>query len=89
VDFSVEKIDLAAVHFTPELLSNVPAAIARRYRVLPVFVAPDGLCIALPDASRLDVIDELVSILGCSLEIRQAEVRDLNTFIGKLYGNQT
>jgi type II secretory ATPase GspE/PulE/Tfp pilus assembly ATPase PilB-like protein len=87
MDFGVEKIDLTTVHFTPELVRTIPAATVRMYRVLPVFDAPDCLCIALPDASKLEVIDELHFILRRSLEVRQAERQQLDTFIQRLYGD--
>jgi hypothetical protein len=85
VNSSVEKIDLSTVQFTPELLRTIPAATVRLYRVLPVFDGPESLCIALPDGSKLEVIDELCFILGRSLDIRQAERHQLDTFIARLY----
>lgn len=86
MDFGVEKIDLAKVQFTPELLQTVSPTIARKYRVVPVFVAPDSLCIALADASDMEVIDELLVILGRSLDIRVVEPEQLDRYIEKCYG---
>lgn len=87
MDFGAEKIDLTTVQFTPELLQCVPTRVARRYRVLPVFLTQRCLSIAVADAGDLDVIDSLAHTLRRDLDIRVAETHQIDEFIKRLYGD--
>jgi len=89
--FGAERIDLAQVHFTPELLRSVSADVARHYRVLPVFEeSPTSLGIALADPSDLDVVDGVYSALRRrELVMRIADSQQLSEFIDRLYGGST
>ena len=86
--FGAEEIDLRDVRFTAELLACVPAQLARRYRVLPVRNSPDNLRLALAEISDIDVIDSLHHSLHRDLELCVAEARQLDEFIGRLYGEE-
>lgn len=86
--FGAEFVDLEAVNFTPELLRCVPAEIARKHRILPVFDRPGCLAIVLADPSDLHTVDILHHILQKpELEIRVAEGQQLDRFIHRLYGD--
>ena len=86
--FGAELVDLTKVKFTPELLRCIPADVARKYRVLPVFERPGCLAIALADLEDLNAIDSLTHILQKpELEIRIAEHQQLDEFIHRLYGD--
>ena len=88
MNFGAEKVDLSVVDFTPELLRYVPAEVARKYRVLPVFNRPGCLSIALSRADDLNLIDNLAHILmQPGLEILVADGQQLDLFIYRLYGN--
>jgi type IV pilus assembly protein PilB len=85
--FSAERIDLREIQFTPELLRCIPANVARRYRVLPVFDdAPQSLSIALGDPSDLDAIDGVSSTVRRDLVLCVADSQQLDEFIHRLYG---
>lgn len=85
--FGAERIDLAQVRFTPELLWCVPAHVARHYRVLPVFEeSSTSLGVALADPSDLDTVDGVHSALRRDLVLRIAERQQLDEFIQRLYG---
>jgi type II secretory ATPase GspE/PulE/Tfp pilus assembly ATPase PilB-like protein len=86
--FGAEEVDLRQVAFSPELLACVPAASARRYRVLPISSSPDKLRLALADPSDLDAIDSLHHLLHRELELCVAEESQLNEFIERLYGRE-
>lgn len=86
--FGAEEVDLRQVTFSPELLACVPAASARRYRVLPISSSPDKLRLALADPSDLDAIDSLHHLLHRNLELCVAEESQLNEFIERLYGRE-
>ncbi|MCH8333410.1 Flp pilus assembly complex ATPase component TadA, partial [Candidatus Sumerlaeota bacterium] len=63
-DMGMERIDLAGVNFTPELIEEITAKVAERYRVIPVKVTEDEIWLALSDPSNLRAIDDLAHILG-------------------------
>jgi len=87
--FGAERIDLAQIHFTPELLRCVPPQVAHRYRVLPVFEeSSTSLGVALVDPSDLDTIDGVHSALQRDLVLRVAERQQLDEFIQRLYGER-
>ena len=86
--FGAEIVDLSKVDFTPELLRCIPADVARKYRVLPVFDLPGRLSIALADPEDFTTIDSLTHILKKpELEIRVAPKQYLDIFIQRLYGD--
>ena len=87
MDFAVEKIDLTTVHFTPRLLSQVPADTARRFRVLPVSETSGTLCLALTDPQDLRLLDELHRTLQRELDVCQADQHQIDTFLRRLYGD--
>ncbi len=86
--FGAEEIDLRNVQFTAELLASVPARLARRYRVVPVFNSPRVLRIALADPVEIDTIDALAHLLGRELELCVAEASQLDEFVNRLYGSE-
>ena len=87
-DFGAKKFDLREVRFTPELLRCVPAEVARLYRVLPVAVSPRCVCLAVADASDVDVLDSLAHVLKRDIEVGVAESSQLTEFIRRLYGDE-
>jgi len=85
--FYGDKIDLSAVDFSPELLRSIPASIALRYRVLPVFETASGsLGVALADIRDIDTIDSLTHLLRRDIELRPADQLQLGVFLQRLYG---
>lgn len=87
MSFGPEIINLTKVDFTPELLKSIPADVVRKYRVLPVEEQDDCLVIALVDATDLNTLDSLAHILNRELAIRVADSRQLERFVGYLYGD--
>jgi type IV pilus assembly protein PilB len=86
--FGPDKIDLRQVQFTPELLRSVPADVARRYRVLPIFDDPPfTLHVAFADPIDLDAVDETHFVLKRDLELRIADPQQVDEFIQRLYGS--
>lgn len=63
-DMGMERIDLAGVNFTPELIEEITTKVAERYRVIPVKVTEEEIWLALSDPSNLRAIDDLAHILG-------------------------
>lgn len=78
-------LDLSKVEFTPALLMCVPKHLARKYRVLPVSMGPDYLCIAMVHPSDFDAIDALTHILKREIRIRVIDEAQFDTFYRRLY----
>ncbi len=88
--FYGDKIDLSAVDFSADLLRSIPAPMALRYRVLPVFeTSSGGLGVALADPSDIDTVDSLAHLLHRDLELRAADQLQLGVFLQRLYGAAT
>jgi hypothetical protein len=86
-EFGAEFIDLATVQFTSSLLHCIPPALARRYRVLPVSESSRRITVAVSDPADLSVVDSLCSALGREIELCVADESQIDSFIGKLYGD--
>lgn len=79
-------MDLAGVAIAPAVLALVPAAEARRHRLIPL--ALDGAClqVAVDDPLATDGLDALAGRLGLAIEPRLADPAELNAAIGRHYG---
>ena len=86
-NFGAEFVDLTKVNFTPGLLRCIPAELARKYRVLPVAEKGNDLVIVTADPSDLNAIDQLHFRLNRLLEIQIADKDQIDSFIGRLYGD--
>ena len=90
----MDKIDLANVDFTPELLRSLPAGVAQLYHVLPVRQSDRGVLLAMAPMPLLqakgDELDsvrtELRFIVARDVEFVIADRDQIATFIQKLYG---
>lgn len=85
--FGADEVDLRNISFTTELLACIPADLARRYRVLPIFESPGSLGLALADPADLEAIDSIHRTLQRDLLVSVAEASQLDEFIGRLYGS--
>jgi general secretion pathway protein E/type IV pilus assembly protein PilB len=81
-----DRVDLATVSFTPELLRCLPRHVACKYRALPVSQAADSLRLAIAAPPDLDAVDSLTHILKRPLEFCAADEQQLGLFLERLYG---
>jgi hypothetical protein len=82
-------IDLENVDFTPELWSSIPAAVALKYRVLPVAFKGKCLVIALADARNIKAIDGVHAAVAHKydvLDVRIADEGQLELYVEEIYG---
>ncbi len=84
-DMGMDKVILTQVKFTPELIAQVPARVAKRYGVLPVEFTPTEIHLALSDPHNVQALDDLTSILGKSVRGRVALQEDIERLIKKFY----
>ena len=84
--YAAVEIDLRSVHFTPELLSCIPAEVVRRHRVLPIDSSPPRLWISMADPSDLEAFDALNPSGERELILSVSEAAQIDEFIERLYG---
>lgn len=84
--FGVEMVNLSEVKPTDEVLAAVPRHIAKRYKVVPVYVHDHSVVIALSDPSDLSTLDSLHHVLGKEIEMRVASDEEIEACLNKYYG---
>jgi len=93
--FGIERVDLAHVQVSAELLRLVPGELARRYEVLPLEFEGEGLgeaggrlLVAVADPFSTDGPDALAHLLGVEVVPRIAPREELCTAIANHYGRE-
>jgi len=79
-------IDLSAVVIPPEIISQISAADARRFKVIPVTFGESGLVLAISDPLDVDTIDSLNFLLQRDLELVCASPEKIKQALIKYYG---
>ena len=68
MQLGMDVISLADYEVPKEVLAQMPADIARRYKVLPVFSNENSLTVALSDPLDIEALDSLRYILKKNVE---------------------
>ena len=76
-----EGIDLAAVE-------RVPATLARRFNLMPLFLAGDELSIAIADPLNKEAITAVASTSGCQVTVSVAFIREIREMQELFYGRE-
>jgi type IV pilus assembly protein PilB len=79
-------IDLSAVVIPPEIISQISAADARRFKVIPVTFGESGLVLAISDPLDVDTIDSLNFLLQRDLELVCSSPEKIRQALIKYYG---
>ena len=85
--FGAEVIDLNDIRIADEVIAAVPRHVAKRYKVIPVFMHEHSVTIALSDPSDLDTIDGLHHALHKDIEVRVATDEAIEAAMKKYYGS--
>lgn len=86
MDYGATFVDLATINFTPKLLSVIPAELALRYRVMPVFAHADSVGVAIADLNDFDAMDAVQVVVRRQVEIYHADPLQLVLFVERHYG---
>jgi general secretion pathway protein E/type IV pilus assembly protein PilB len=86
--FGAEVVHLANMKIEDDVIAIVPRDIAKKYRVIPVFKTEGKVAVAIADPSDLNTIDSLTHLLRSEIELRVASEADIETALGKYYGNE-
>jgi type IV pilus assembly protein PilB len=79
-------IDLSAVVIPPEIIAQISAADARRFKVIPVTFGESGLVLAISDPLDVDTIDSLNFLLQRDLELVCTSPEKIKQALIKYYG---
>jgi type IV pilus assembly protein PilB len=79
-------IDLSSVVIPPEIISQISAADARRFKVIPVTFGESGLVLAISDPLDVDTIDSLNFLLQRDLELVCTSPEKIRQALIKYYG---
>ncbi|MBI5584843.1 MAG: type IV-A pilus assembly ATPase PilB [Deltaproteobacteria bacterium] len=83
--FGLPQIDLSGLEFDPSLTEVIPAAIARKYEILPIGREGTKLKIAISDPSNIFALDDLKFLTGSNIQLFLASDQDLKAAIDKNY----
>jgi type II secretory ATPase GspE/PulE/Tfp pilus assembly ATPase PilB-like protein len=79
-------IDLSAKVIPPEVINQIRAEDARRFKVIPVGFGESGLIVAVSDPLDIDTIDSLSFLLQRELELVCASPETIRQALIKYYG---
>jgi len=86
--FGMEMISLKGVDLLPEVRDMVPADVARRYHVVPVFKNDNTLTVAISDPMDFDSLDTLRYLLKCGVEAVVAPRAEINVTLDRYYQSE-
>jgi len=86
--FGAEVVNLSAIRIEDDVIAAVPRPIAKKYRVIPVFLHDNTLTVAIADPSDLATIDSLNHILKKDISLQVASESDIEGALGKYYGGR-
>ena len=82
----MDWIDLSSMVIPPEIIRQIPADDARRFKVIPVAFAEPGLVVAVSDPLDIDAIDSLGFLLQRELELVCSSPEKIREALIKYYG---
>jgi type IV pilus assembly protein PilB len=82
----LDWIDLSATVISPEVINQIGAEDARRFKVIPVGFGASGLVVAVGDPLDIDTIDSLSFLLQREIELVCASPEKIRQALIKYYG---
>ena len=79
-------VDLEGYEIPDNVISAVPADIAKQYRVIPVMVSEFSITVAMADPTNLETLDSLRFILKTDIEGTICSPTVVNDAIKNYYG---
>ncbi len=86
MQLGMDVIVLADHEIPQEVIQQVPAAIARRYKVVPVFDSENTLSVALSDPLNIETLDSLRYLLKRNVDGVVAADEEISEALDKYYG---
>jgi type IV pilus assembly protein PilB len=82
----VEWVDLSTKSIPPEVINQLRATEARRFKAIPVGSSESGLIVAVGDPLDIDTVDSLRFLLQREIELVCASPEQIEQALGKFYG---
>src|SRR5712675_935081 len=82
----MEWIDLSSMIVPPDVIKQIRAEDARRFKVIPVTVGETGLVVAVSDPLDIDTIDSLSFLLQREIELVCSSPEKIREALIKYYG---
>jgi type IV pilus assembly protein PilB len=86
--FGAEVVHLAGMQIDDQVIAAVPRHIAKKYRVVPVYLHDNTLTVAMSDPSDLATIDSLSHLLNKEIVVMVASDPEIEAALSKYYGGQ-
>jgi len=83
--FGMEYVHVDADAIDPAVKDVIPAKVARKYGVVPVYSTEDAITVALGDPMSYDTVDSLQYVLGKTIEAVVAPPSEVKAAVDKLY----
>lgn len=84
--FGMEYVKLSEMEIKDEVLKQIPPAIAKRQKIVPVAMDDGTLTVAMSDPLELLTLDNLQAMLECEIKGVVAPEAELDEAIKKYYG---
>jgi len=88
MQLGMDVVVLADHDIAREIIQQVPAAIARRYKVIPLFDSEGALTVAISDPVNIEVLDSLRYILKRNVEGVVASDEEIAIALDHYYGRE-
>ncbi|MBI4023359.1 MAG: Flp pilus assembly complex ATPase component TadA, partial [Verrucomicrobia bacterium] len=82
----METVSITNQTIPQEVIDCVPAHIAKRYKVVPVFRHNGSIAIAISDPTDLELVDSLQYALKCEIEPMVAPKEEIEEALARYYG---
>jgi type IV pilus assembly protein PilB len=87
--FGMETISLTGHDIPQEVIDLVPAEVARRYKIIPLFKQDSTITVALSDPLDVDTLDSLRYVLKTNVDGKVAPAEEIALAISHYYGRST
>jgi len=84
--FGIPMLNLRHFDIDPGVLDALPADIARKHRVIPLFNYRGRLVVSIADPADSDALDVIRFIVGKNIELTTASRQDIDWALSKYYG---
>lgn len=85
-ELEIPHVDLSSYLIEPDVLSLVPEATARKYKILPLFKVENTLSLAMADPLNVFALDEIKLKAGLEVEPALASEESIDKAINEYYG---
>ncbi|MDI6808385.1 MAG: ATPase, T2SS/T4P/T4SS family [Candidatus Eisenbacteria bacterium] len=84
-ELGIPRVELTTYLIDPQMLRLIPAQMARKHKIIPLFKAGNTLSIAISDPLDVVGIDEARRVSQCNIEVNIVKESDLLKFLEEYY----